>query len=133
MRDRAYRRKQEARHYRKRLDRTIKQFRASRPSALNDRVKTYYDTGDSYETSRVYVNLKTDEADLWRLKWTKKLRRHGVSLDWGNPFWKKFTRRHLRRYLKMVPWSLPGGARYLKRASVIRPGYPPQDESQYYL
>ena len=129
MRDRAYRRKQEARHYKKRL----KLYRK-----FGNFGKSWYETGDSYDSKRVYlgqtVNLpwsgkpKLTQApvevrDLWRLKWTKKLRRGGVSMKILNHWSKKKSNRILRHFLKTVPWNIPEHLHWPKRAEIYKPGY----------
>ena len=101
MRNRAYRRKQEARHYNRRL-RLYSKF--------GNFGKSWYETGDSYDTKRVYLGktallnwsekpkltqAPVEVRDLWRLKWTKKLRRGGVSMKVLNHWAKKKSNRTL--------------------------------------
>lgn len=129
MRDRAYRRKQEARHYKKRL----KLYRK-----FGNFGKSWYETGDSYESRRVYigktallnwsgkpklVQAPPDLRDLWRLKWTKKLRRGDVEMKDLRHWAKKKSNRILRHFLKTVPWNIPEHLHWPKRAEIYRPGY----------
>ena len=129
MRTRAYRRKQEARHYMKRL----KFYRK-----FGNFGKSWYETGDSYETQRVYLGKTAllkwaekpklsqaplDLRDLWRLKWTKKLRRGDVKIKHMDSWSKRKSNRTLRHFLKTILWNTPNHLHWPKRAEICYPGY----------
>lgn len=129
MRNKSYRRRQEARHYLKRL----KFYRR-----FGNFGKSWYEIGDSYETKRVYLGETVslcwsdkpklaqeplDLRELWRLKWTKKLRRSGVKTKYLGSWAKKKSNRILRHFLKTIPWDMPGYLHWPKRAEIRKPGY----------
>jgi hypothetical protein len=129
MRNKAYRRKQEASHYKKRL----KFYRK-----FGNFGKSWYEAGDSYESKKIYLgkdaNLNWSEkpksvcspldfSDLSKLRWTKKLRRGDVKIKSLSSWSKRKSNRTLRHFLKTIPWCTPRRFHWPKRAKIYRPGY----------
>ena len=129
MRDRSFRRKQEARHYMGRL-KFYQRF--------GNFGKSWYEIGDSFESKRVYIGEDANRVwtgrpriahshpeigDLQKLRWTKKLRRGNVKMKILNSQDKKRSNRILRHFLKTVPWNTPAHLHWPKRSEIYRPGY----------
>jgi hypothetical protein len=100
--------------------------------------KSWYEAGDSYESKRVYLGesvllnlsekpklaqVPLEPHDLWRLRWTKKLRRGGVKMKDLRSWEKKKSSRVLRHFLKTISWDVPKHIHWPKRAEINKPGY----------
>lgn len=125
VRDKNYRRKQEAKHYKKRLKTAIALGRFDEkelPNGEVDYIATYSGKHNPWRlrlfTAMNSYELKEIEKNQYK-KWKFQLKNDSMPSEM-TPWLKRLSRRTRRHYQKMVDYKVPD-KRFLVRAQVIYP------------